>query len=140
MISAIADLPRILPRLAPDANDHLSYLLISATTPVSTDDASDEVTTGASSLPCGRTFHLQLSEGKRGQLEYLQNVLPSSAAFIKTQLETENPICVCCDNGKDTSVGVVLAALQLFFDDEGNYVKSPEAQASLSKSADKKFW
>lgn len=128
MISAISDLPEDFPYAAPDSDDRLSFLLISAASS-GLDDIQDNE---ATAQPHGKTLRLQLSEGKKGQLEYLQKALPLSMTFIQAQLESGSSICVCCDSGKDASVGIALAALQLFFDDDGNHADSPETLASLS--------
>lgn len=132
MISAISDLPEDLPYSAPDSDDRLSFLVISAASPGSDDIQDNGATAETSSQPHGKTLRLQLSEGKKGQLEYLQKALPLSMTFIRAQLESGSSICICCDSGKDASVGIALAALQLFFDDDGVHADSPEAQASLS--------
>ncbi len=71
---------------------------------------------------------LHLLPGKRGQHQFLKSVLPQSLQFIDIHLarDSTSAICICCDTGKDASVGVALAALQLFFDDEGVYIPDSE--------------
>ncbi|KAI0774826.1 initiator tRNA phosphoribosyl transferase [Trametes elegans] len=64
-------------------------------------------------------LRLRMAEGKKGQLHFLQHVLPTAVRYIRERLEKGDAVCVCCDSGKDASVGVALAALQLFFDDNG---------------------
>jgi len=68
--------------------------------------------------------HLRLEalEGKRGQLQFLQGVLPESMSFISDQLRMGSSVCISCGSGKDKSVGVALAALQRFFDDTGSFI------------------
>lgn len=109
-----------------------AYILITACTPApaqqhnpATDDdcsTNSEDTYSNSETPANLILHL--SPGKRGQHEFLDSVLPQSLPFIDTHLarDVDSAICICCDTGKDASVGVALAALQLFFDDDGLYV------------------
>lgn len=134
VIAKISDLPEPLPVLAPDSSSRLSYVIITAElSPAEDTDADKVVDDHDDSQPLqAKTLYAQLSEGKKGQLDYLQKVLPPSMTFVKSVLGAGDSLCVCCDSGKDASVGVALAALQLFFDDEGNLVGSPEAQAALS--------
>lgn len=134
MITATSDLPEPLPVLAPDSSSRLSYVIITADlSPAEDSDAVKVVGDHDDSRPLqAKTLYVQLAEGKKGQLDYLQKVLPLSMTFIKSVLGAGDSLCVCCDSGKDASVGVALAALQLFFDDEGNLVGSPEAQEALS--------
>jgi tRNA A64-2'-O-ribosylphosphate transferase len=61
--------------------------------------------------------------GKKGHIQFLQVVLPQAMAFIRHHLELGMPVCIACDSGNDLSVGVTLAALQMFFDDNGCFVR-----------------
>ncbi|KAJ7650563.1 initiator tRNA phosphoribosyl transferase [Roridomyces roridus] len=66
---------------------------------------------------------IQTWEGKKGQFQLLQDVLPRSMEFIQSHLTTENKrICVSCDSGTDTSIGIAVAALAKFFNDAGDLV------------------
>jgi len=88
---------------------------------------------GPSATDNQRVLRLQMSNGKKDQIHFLQNILPRSTAFVGTRLEKGERVCICCENGKDASVGVVLAALQLFFDNAGNFVSAKEQQSVLSE-------
>ncbi|KAJ6491677.1 initiator tRNA phosphoribosyl transferase [Mycena vitilis] len=66
--------------------------------------------------------------GKKGQLQFLQDVLPRATAFARTQLEAGRRVCAACETGADMSVGIALAVLQLFFDDDGELVVLYETQ------------
>ncbi|KAH9935229.1 initiator tRNA phosphoribosyl transferase [Epithele typhae] len=79
-------------------------------------------------------FRMHLAEGKKGQLALLQVVLPSCSTYIGAALTAGHSVCVCCDTGSDASVGVVLAVLQMFFDDDGRYGNSPMAGAGIRAS------
>lgn len=68
-------------------------------------------------------LHLRLPEGKRGQKQLLADVIPRSVFFIDQQLSRGSRVCICCDTGKDSSVGVALVALQLYFDDDGEFIE-----------------
>ncbi|KAI0704251.1 tRNA A64-2'-O-ribosylphosphate transferase [Cytidiella melzeri] len=72
---------------------------------------------------------LDLPAGKRGQSKLIEVILPQSLRFIDARLARGDNICICCDTGKDASVGVALAALQLFFDEFGTYVPVDERQS-----------
>ncbi|PBK88492.1 initiator tRNA phosphoribosyl transferase [Armillaria gallica] len=68
--------------------------------------------------------HLQVERiktlpGKKGQTQLLSIVLPQAMAFVQSALVKGRSVCVSCDTGKDVSVGVVVTALQMFFDDNG---------------------
>ncbi|KAF9048646.1 tRNA A64-2'-O-ribosylphosphate transferase [Panaeolus papilionaceus] len=64
--------------------------------------------------------YLQALEGKKGQTNFLQSIIPQSMAFIERMLVKGANVSIACDTGKDLSVGVALVALQRFFDDHGN--------------------
>ncbi|PPQ67514.1 hypothetical protein CVT25_006055 [Psilocybe cyanescens] len=80
--------------------------------------------------------YIYLAPGKRGQTEFLQSILPKSMDFIRENLAQGRRVCVACESGKDYSVGVVLAALQSFFMDEGKLAllkpKSDDIQKDTS--------
>lgn len=59
--------------------------------------------------------------GKKGQHQFLVDVLPRSIAFIKESLVRGSCVCISCDTGNDIGAGVALVALQLFFDESGVY-------------------
>ncbi|KAK0459297.1 initiator tRNA phosphoribosyl transferase [Desarmillaria tabescens] len=59
--------------------------------------------------------------GKKGQNQFLSTVLPQAMSFVQSALAEGRSVCVSCDTGKDVSVGVVVTALQMFFDDNGHF-------------------
>lgn len=67
-------------------------------------------------------LQIEAHGGKKGQLQFLQRVLPQSMAFISYHLDAGAIICICCDTGKDSSIGVALAALQIYFDYNGRLI------------------
>ncbi|KAF8807061.1 initiator tRNA phosphoribosyl transferase [Phlegmacium glaucopus] len=69
-----------------------------------------------------RKTYIPVVAGKRGHSQFLRTVLPTAVTFIRDGLAEEKRICIACDSGKDLSVGVALAALQLFFQDNGHLV------------------
>jgi len=70
-------------------------------------------------LPEDPNLHIPVVSGKRGASHFLQVVLPESIGFLQKELAAGKSICVACESGKDLSVGVVLTALQLFFEGDG---------------------
>lgn len=105
LLCSISEIP-VMDRRNPD-NEEIAYLILSP--------SHIEFPT---SSPW--TLSIPLTSGKKGQAEFLQSVLPQSLDFIHKQLTQGKRICVACESGKDSSVGVVLAALQLFFTDSGH--------------------
>ena len=79
-----------------------------------------------------RRIHIPVVAGKRGQSYFLQTILPTATAFIRDSLTEEKRISIVCESGKDLSVGVALAALQLFFQDNGRLI-SMEPDSTLSQ-------
>ena len=65
------------------------------------------------------SLFLQTPSGKKGQHKFLTQILPQSLDFLKHHLVSGEDVAVLCDDGKDISIGVAVAALTLFFDDEG---------------------
>ena len=63
--------------------------------------------------------YIPVIAGKKGQSHFLQSTLPTATALIRDKLAEGKRICIVCESGKDLSVGVALAALQLFFQDNG---------------------
>lgn len=76
---------------------------------------------------------LEMQEGKKGQFQFLHSVLFKSIPFIGEHLSKGTAVCICCHNGKDTSIGVALAALQIYFDDNGLYVSCMKDQERMRK-------
>lgn len=69
-------------------------------------------------------LRIEMWEGKKGQIQFLQDVLPRSTSFIRSHLLAGRRVCVSCGTGSDLSVGIALAALQKFFDDSGDLLAS----------------
>lgn len=114
MVGALSDLPACLPPTLPGSQNTLAYVILS----------SNVDQTIADSEPAKQkdVLNIQLAEGKRGQATFLETVLPQAIPFIDSQLSRGATICICGESGKDASVGLALAASQLLFNDEGEYV------------------
>lgn len=77
-------------------------------------------------------IYLCNSPGKRGQHAFLSTILPLSVNFIEDNLARGRTILIACPEGSDASLGVVIAALQSFFDEEGVYIGAAESQSGMS--------
>ena len=117
LVGAISDLPQPRPHRLPNAQADVAYVLIS-------EQPAPEVPSDTETPSPKTVFHLQLPQGKRGQKQFLEEVLPQATLFVDTHLSQGSSVCICCDTGKDASVGVALAALQLFFDEDGDFVET----------------
>ena len=93
----------------------MAYVVIMDELPILKETAGDKP-------PRSDVLLLEMQEGKKGQAQFLQSVLPKAIPFIDNHLSEGAAICIGCHNGKDASVGVALTALQMFFDDGGNFV------------------
>jgi tRNA A64-2'-O-ribosylphosphate transferase len=118
LLSAISDLPANFAEELPRRSDKLAYVYIASQS--DTDDA------GRPPASTGKLLRVNARPGKRGQGDFLRSVLPQSTSFIGGWLREGYNVCVCCESGKDFSVGVALAAMQLFFDDGGLLVDSEQ--------------
>lgn len=98
-----------------------SFLTPPQATSASPSDPSENISSPPASNP--KILHLHLDPGKKGQHTFLYSILPRSLDFITFQLshDQEQNVCIACESGKDASVGVAVAALQVLFDDEGRY-------------------
>jgi tRNA A64-2'-O-ribosylphosphate transferase len=79
-----------------------------------------------------RKVYIPVVTGKKGQSHFLQTTLPTATALIRDRLAEGKRVCIVCESGKDLSVGVALAALQLFFQDNGSLV-SMDPDSTLSQ-------
>lgn len=79
--------------------------------------------------------YIPIVPGKKGQSHFLQNILPLSMDVIGRALLESKDVCVACESGKDMSVGVVLAALQLYFGDDGSYISSKSGYSAGTLSS-----
>ncbi|KAK7057702.1 initiator tRNA phosphoribosyl transferase [Favolaschia claudopus] len=88
-------------------------------------------------IPTGSLAVLQIEAwaGKKGQFQFLQDILPRAIDFARAQLKAGRRVCAACDTGTDFSVGVALAAMQLFFDDEGELCETDATNTNLNKDS-----
>ncbi|KAI0645167.1 initiator tRNA phosphoribosyl transferase [Trametes meyenii] len=128
-IGLVSDMPSKPHFRLSDVNTNVSYVVISAEVPL---PESDEGLKASSSK---HMLRLKLAEGKKEQIHFLQSVLPESTRFVRERLAEGDTVCICCDSGKDASVGVAIAALQLFFDDQGKlHLEAGKSGASVNPS------
>ncbi|TBU58239.1 initiator tRNA phosphoribosyl transferase [Dichomitus squalens] len=131
-----SDMPSDVPNTLADVDGPVSFIVVSATAHVpQTDTPEAERVDRNQTLPDQHVLRFKLTEGKKDQLAFLQNVLPASTRFIEKRLQRGDTVCVCCDSGKDASVGIALAALQLFFDDQGQLLEHGAAASAASKES-----
>ncbi|KAI1791152.1 initiator tRNA phosphoribosyl transferase [Ganoderma leucocontextum] len=133
-IGSVADMPSDVADTLPDADGPVSFVIVSATAPrpqPNGDNAADLEQLSKEE----HVLRLQLAEGKKDQLAFLQVVLPTATRFIKERLARGDAICVCCDTGKDAGVGIALAALQLFFDDRGQLLEPAATGCGATKES-----
>ncbi|KAK7052804.1 tRNA A64-2'-O-ribosylphosphate transferase [Paramarasmius palmivorus] len=76
----------------------------------------------------GTILRIFIPEGKKGQMHFLQVVLPRSMDFIQSCLSQGLPVCVACPTGNDLGVGIAVAALQKFFNSDGVFVGAESAE------------
>ncbi|OCK77273.1 tRNA a64-2'-O-ribosylphosphate transferase [Lepidopterella palustris CBS 459.81] len=69
-------------------------------------------------------LHLKCRAGKLGSRD-LRDELPKLETFFMTLRELPETILVCCHTGKDLSLGVALAILCIYTDDEGTISTHP---------------
>jgi len=50
----------------------------------------------------------------------LYNILPRAIPFIREQLTAGMDVCVACPTGRDLGPSVIITALSLFFNDDGD--------------------
>ncbi|EMD32933.1 hypothetical protein CERSUDRAFT_98945 [Gelatoporia subvermispora B] len=117
-IGTISQVPAHLPEQIPDSAQDTAYVVISPSNPEPAEESSK--------VEQNHVLKLSMPEGKKGQTILLQTVLPRAVPFIAAKLSEGRQICICCNNGKDASVGVALAALQLCFDDAGKLLAMSE--------------
>ncbi|KAJ7603724.1 initiator tRNA phosphoribosyl transferase [Mycena rosella] len=109
-----------LPADSKDWEQAIGYVVVGAKAPTKLPDALS-------------VLWIETWEGKKGQMQFLQDVLPRSTNFIQVQLLAGRRVCVSCDTGTDFSVGITLVALQKFFDDSGELVVSGEQTEIANK-------
>ncbi|KAF4598796.1 hypothetical protein EYR38_007204 [Pleurotus pulmonarius] len=100
--------------------DDTSYLLVTADQkPVDVERGETQPTQQNGD---GRLLHLRVPSGKKGQYQFLQDILPRAMGFVGHELEQRRKVCIACETGKDVSVGIALAAAQKYFDDDGTLI------------------
>ncbi|KAI0943916.1 hypothetical protein AcV7_001869 [Taiwanofungus camphoratus] len=132
LVGAVPDLPTPLQFRLPDIPEEIGFVIITSSTNIINSIQSQLCEERQKSV-----LLLQMSEGKKEQIHFLQTILPRSLAFIGARLSAGIPTCICCDSGKDASVGVALAVLQTFFDDSGGFLATTVQQEMLRNSANK---
>ncbi|KAI0741054.1 initiator tRNA phosphoribosyl transferase [Earliella scabrosa] len=134
LIGSVPDMPSELPSELLNVCGPVSFVVISAIVPCPDESAAADGDEEDSS-EVQHVFRLRLAEGKKDQIHFLQHVLPEATRYIKARLAERHTVCVCCDSGRDASVGVALAALQLFFDEKGEPVVERQAAVPASKES-----
>jgi tRNA A64-2'-O-ribosylphosphate transferase len=114
-VGSLSGLPQPRPDRLPNSQVDVAYVLISEA------PFADSPPDMESPWP-KNVLQVQLPEGKRGQKQLLNTVLPRAAPFMDSYLSKGMAVCICCDDGKNASIGVALTALQLFFDGDGGFV------------------
>ncbi|KAH8830426.1 initiator tRNA phosphoribosyl transferase [Flagelloscypha sp. PMI_526] len=69
----------------------------------------------------GWVRNILIQQGKKGQMLFLQQVLPEAMKYIYDCLLSGKNVCIACPDGRDQSVGVALCALALYFSDDGQF-------------------
>ncbi|EIN06604.1 initiator tRNA phosphoribosyl transferase [Punctularia strigosozonata HHB-11173 SS5] len=123
LLCALSDLPEVPTTESSPKSEELCYVIIDRL------DASDLKT--EASTQCLR---ITARPGKPGQAGFLRKVLPQSTTFVGEKLRAGLRICICCESGRDLSVGVALAAIQLFFDDNGQLITVGQQSCCTKKT------
>ena len=102
-----------------------SRLAVGATNSMLSDLSMDKrafviITSRPLSLSSSRhVLLLEAPAGKKGQYCLLTHILPQALDFLKHHLRLGEDVAILCEDGKDVSVGVAVAALTLFFEENG---------------------
>ncbi|KAG2153244.1 tRNA A64-2'-O-ribosylphosphate transferase [Suillus clintonianus] len=94
--------------------------------------STDQAPPAFKDRPC--VLCIQIPQGKKGQHHFLHSVLPQAIPFILLHLQNARRICIACETGTDTSIGVALAALTKFFDESGEFCGEYKGENVLSTS------
>ncbi|OMP89270.1 tRNA A64-2'-O-ribosylphosphate transferase [Diplodia seriata] len=70
-------------------------------------------------LPKGGYLHFKCGTGKLGSRDLRSEVSKIEGFVRRRRLDAATKLAICCQTGKDLSVGVALAVLCLYTDDEG---------------------
>lgn len=133
-------LSRSLQSKLPEKHAAICVIVISSSLDIANTPASTPNYQGGGDEPLPNVLLLPIPEGKRGQLQFLQDALPRSMSFILAHLLRHRDlgsrprICCACDSnsGFDRSVGIALCALQIFFDDAGELREALDCCGSSS--------
>jgi tRNA A64-2'-O-ribosylphosphate transferase len=122
LLTSIPDLPQPLPAHLPvteHEGDPIAYVII--------ESSADPLHLFDSASLSSNVLHIHSPGGKKGQL--VSRILPQSITFIQSKLFVDDRIrvCIACDDGRDLSVGIALAALTLFYNDRGQLSAESEA-------------
>lgn len=118
MSAIISELPESLPSLSPAAFNRLprrlAYVLITPHSlpeyPIEGDEEFVRQNILRVTLPAAVSTHSNF---------LLYNILPRAIPFVRKSLSIDDDVCVACPTGKDLGPGVIVAALSLFFGDNG---------------------
>lgn len=69
-------------------------------------------------------FH-RIPRSKKGEIYYLNTVLPAFAEAASTAMNQGNEVLVIDDDGKDVSVGVMIVLSWILIDDDGRRRSGP---------------
>ena len=69
--------------------------------------------------PCPIATNVIIPENKKAKLQHYRKCLPECIKFAEAQLREGRRVCIACEDGNDLSIGIAVAILQSFFDDDG---------------------
>ena len=107
--------PPLLPTVSGDLARRLAYVFIvpHSLSKLPVEEDGD--------LACQNILWMPLPTAVSAHSNYfLYNILPKSILFIKKHLNADEDVCIVCPTGKDLGPGVIVAALSLFFSDDGD--------------------
>lgn len=118
LLTVISELPNPPPLLLPTTSGslvrRLAYVLIAH-------QSSEVLPAGNHGDPaCQNILQIRLPAAVSAHSTFLlYNILPRAIPFVKKHLAAGEDVCVACPTGKDLGPGVIVAALGLFFSDDG---------------------
>ncbi|GJJ08429.1 hypothetical protein Clacol_002645 [Clathrus columnatus] len=80
-----------------------------------------------------KILSLKLLPSKKGQIQFLNELLPRALVYLKNCLNTGENVVILCRDGKDLSIGIALTALTLYFDKDGNFIRQGQANEEPTK-------
>lgn len=116
--AVISELPDSPPSHSPTAFDGLprclAYILIAP------HSSHEHLVEGRSDLACQNVLRMSLPAATSTHSNFLlYNILPRAIPFVRKHISIGEDVCVACPTGKDLGPGVIVAALSLFFGDNG---------------------